>query len=243
MARGVRSFYAEGGSGRPHAEPQTGHSKRVPVAVVQMSLSASVRKDSSTAASEPAVRAAARTHSSETRGDQLEERIFGLVYRQMDALWGRWRDDFDDLVQAAAEQALRSLRSFRRESELATWTYKICYHTVLRHRRWSMRWLRRFTLDAPHVEPMDRSMDACLELEHAERAQRMRCTLDRLSSKLRAVVVMRDLEGLEIDEIAEIVGSGEATVRSRLRDGRRRLFELLKSDPYFGAEACGEVQR
>jgi RNA polymerase sigma-70 factor (ECF subfamily) len=207
-----------------------------------MSLSASVRKDSSTAASEPAVRAA-RAPSSEVRSEQLEERIFDLVYRQMNSLWGRWRDDFDDLVQAAAEQALRSLRSFRKESELATWTYKICYHTVLRHRRWSMRWLRRFTLDAPHAEATDRSMDACLELEHAERAQRMRGALDRLSNKLRAVVVMRDLEGLEIDEIAEIVGSGEATVRSRLRDGRRRLFEVLKSDPYFGAEACGEVQR
>ncbi len=168
----------------------------------------------------------------------LQERIFTLVYRQMNALWGRWRNDFDDLVQVASEHALRSLPSFRRESELSTWTYKICYRTVMRHRRWSSRWLRRFTLDAPSADVTDRATDACANLEAAERVQRMRSALDRLSKKLRAVVVLRDLEGLEILEIAEIVGAGEATVRSRLRDGRRRLSELLRADPYFGNGAC-----
>lgn len=169
----------------------------------------------------------------------LEERIFALVFRQMNALWGRWRGDFDDLVQTASEHAIRSLPSFRRESELSTWTYKICYRTVMRHRRWSSRWLKRFTLDAPSADVIDRSKDACAHLEAAERVERMRAALDRLSKKLRAVVVLRDLEGLEIADIAEIVGAGEATVRSRLRDGRRRLSELLRADPYFGASACG----
>jgi RNA polymerase sigma factor (sigma-70 family) len=168
----------------------------------------------------------------------LEERVFFLVYAQMNALWGRWRSDFDDLVQVAAEQALRSLPAFRRESELSTWTYKICYRTALRHRRWSMRWLRRFSLDAPHADAPDRTLDASDELERAERVHRMRGALDRLSQKLRAVVVLRDIEGREIVEIAEIVGSSEATVRSRLRDGRRRLADILRADPYFGAEAC-----
>jgi RNA polymerase sigma-70 factor (ECF subfamily) len=156
----------------------------------------------------------------------------------MNALWGRWRNDFDDLVQAASEQALRSLPSFRRDSELSTWTYKICYRTAMRHRRWSSRWLLRFTLDAPDVEALDRAEFASEALESAERVGKMRSALDRLSQKLRAVVVLRDLEELEIAEIAEIVGTGEATVRSRLRDGRRRLAELLASDPYFGVEAC-----
>jgi RNA polymerase sigma-70 factor (ECF subfamily) len=168
----------------------------------------------------------------------LEDRIFTLVYRQLNALWGRWRSDFDDLVQVASEHALRSLPSFRRESELSTWTYKICYRTVTRHRRWSSRWLRRFTLDAPSADVADRATDACANLEAAERVQRMRSALDRLSKKLRAVVVLRDLEGLEVVDIAEIVGAGEATVRSRLRDGRRRLSELLRADPYFGDDSC-----
>jgi DNA-directed RNA polymerase specialized sigma24 family protein len=48
------------------------------------------------------------------------------------------------------------------------------------------------------------------------------------------VVTLHDIAGLDIAEIAEIVGTKEATVRTRLRDGRRKLAQLLKSDEYFG---------
>jgi RNA polymerase sigma factor (sigma-70 family) len=243
LARRPEAWQAEGARFRrcDRTEAAERAPIEVPAAVVQMSLSAPIRKDAS-AAGVPPVRAPRSVWGSRSE-ERLEERVFALVYRQMNALWGRWRGDFDDLVQAAAEQALRSLPAFRKESELSTWTYKICYHTVLRHRRWSMRWLRRFSLDAPHADAPDRSTDACVTLEQAERVARMRAALDCLSHKLRAVVVLRDLEGLEIDEITEIVGSNKATVRSRLRDGRKRLSELLRSDPYFGAEDCEEVRR
>src|SRR5262245_59448340 len=179
--------------GPPESVP-VGHSMDVPVALAPMSLTASIRKDSSNAGLVP-VRAADRP-STCGREERLEERVFGLVYRQMNALWGRWRSDFDDLVQAAAEQALRSLPTFRTESELPAWPYRLCDHPVLRHRRWSMRWLRRFTLEEPHDDPPDRAIDASTKLEQAERVARMRAALDRLSHKLRAVVVLRDLEGL-----------------------------------------------
>jgi RNA polymerase sigma-70 factor (ECF subfamily) len=223
-----------------HARTPSGHQLPVSAVVVQMSLNA-VRKSEPRPG--PAVVTPPRTAAELASTDRLEERIFALVYRQMNALWGRWRGDFDDVVQAAAEQAVRSLPAFRKESELSTWTYKICYRVAMRQRRWSTRWLRRFSLDSPHADATDASMDACSRMEHDERVARMRGALDRLSQKLRAVVVMRDLEGLEITEIAEIAGVGEATVRSRLRDGRRRLAELLKADPYFGVDACGEARR
>jgi RNA polymerase sigma factor (sigma-70 family) len=169
---------------------------------------------------------------------RLADQIFSLVYRQMHALWGRYRSDFDDLVQVAAEQALRALPSFRRESELSTWTYRICYHTVRKHQRWSTRWLRRFTLDAPGADAPVRLPAASDVLEEHERAERLHRALDRLSAKRRAVVVMRDLEGLGIAEIADIVVASEPTVRSRLRDARKELSSLLEQDPYFGTEAC-----
>lgn len=169
---------------------------------------------------------------------RLEAQLFSLVYRQMHALWGKYRADFDDLVQVASEQAVRSLSSFRGESELSTWTYRICYHTVQKHQRWSTRWLRRFTLDAPHADAPTRAPAAGDALEANERAERLHRALDRLSAKRRAVVVMRDLEGLAIPEIAQVVGANEATVRSRLRDARKELSRLLADDPYFGTEAC-----
>jgi RNA polymerase sigma-70 factor, ECF subfamily len=171
----------------------------------------------------------------------LEVEVFSLVYRQMHALYGRWREDFEDLVQVAAEQALRALPSFRRESELSTWTYQICYRAVLRHRRWYRRWLRRFTLDAPTSEGVDNEC-AEAQLQERERLARLATALDGLSEKRRAVVVLRDIEGLGIAAIVSIVGASPATVRSRLRDARRQLATSLKADPYFGTAFCGEEE-
>ena len=173
----------------------------------------------------------------------LEEQVFSLVYRQMHALYGRWHNDFEDLAQAAAEQALRALPSFRREAELSTWTYQICYRTLLRHRRWYSRWLRRFTLDVPAELPEAVEPESAESLlEQRERLARLATALDALSEKRRAVIVLRDIEGFGIAEIARIVGTNEATVRSRLRDGRRILAASIKADPYFGAKASEEEQ-
>jgi len=50
-----------------------------------------------------------------------------------------------------------------------------------------------------------------------------------MTDRYRAVVVLRDIEEHSIAEIAEIVGAGELTVRSRLRDGRKQLSQLLRA--------------
>jgi len=165
----------------------------------------------------------------------LRDEVFGLVYGQMRSLAGR-APDLDDLVQAAAEQALRALPAFEGRSALATWTFRICYHTLLNERRWYKRWLRRFTLtgDGTLPDPEDAKPGPNEALEQIERALRVRAALERVSPKRRAVVILHDLEGLPLGEVVEIVGANLLTVRSRLRDGRRRLLAELKSDPYFG---------
>jgi RNA polymerase sigma-70 factor (ECF subfamily) len=170
--------------------------------------------------------------------------VFALVYRQMQALAGRVRD-LDDLVQMAAEQVFRSLPRFEDRSALATWTYRICYFTLSKQRRWYKRWLRRFsyTSDGYQTDDIDRSHSGSAELlEQRERAGRLRRALEQVSPKRRLVVIMHDLEELELDEIAAIVGSNIHTVRSRLRDGRKLLAQALEQDPYFGDGACSEEQ-
>jgi RNA polymerase sigma-70 factor (ECF subfamily) len=163
--------------------------------------------------------------------------VFPLVYRQMRSLVGN-RPHFDDLVQIAAEQALRSFPSFAGRSKLSTWTYRICYLTMLRHERWYRRWLRRFTLT--ERGDLDAHAPALEEpsLEELERAARLRKAVEQLSPKRRTVVVLHDLEGHSVDNIAGIVTANPLTVRSRLRDGRRDLARILAADPYFGDEAC-----
>lgn len=170
----------------------------------------------------------------------FRDEVFRLVYQQMHALAGR-SQDLNDLAQTAAEQVFRSLSSFQGRSAPSTWTYRICYRTLLKRRRFYQRWLRRFAYaeDVGSERPMvETAPDGAQLLERRERIRRLRAALDRVSPKRRAVVILHDLEELEIAEIAAVVGAKETTVRSRLRDGRKQLAEELRADPYFGADAC-----
>jgi RNA polymerase sigma-70 factor (ECF subfamily) len=130
----------------------------------------------------------------------------------------------------AAERALRSLPRFEGRSALSTGTYGIAYRTVLDHDRWFRRWARRMTLsDTIEEKPSDWDGErATIELT---RARRLHVALGRLPAAKRAVLVLHDLEGMELKEVAKVVGANERTVRSRLRDGRKKLAELLSEDP------------
>ena len=173
---------------------------------------------------------------------RLRSNIYALVYRQMHALAGR-AQDLDDLVQLAAEQVFRSLPYFEERSAPETWTYRICYNTLMNQRRWYRRWLQRFTMtrDDYFSREIDQTHPQSADLlEQRERAERMWQALDQIPSKRRAVVILHDLDELDIDEIAAIVGANVSTVRSRLRDGRRLLAQALERDPYFSDQACGQ---
>lgn len=169
------------------------------------------------------------------KGSLGDADVFALVYGQMRSLAGNVQD-LDDLVQAALEQVYRSLGRFERRSRLSTWTYGVCYHVWLKHQRWHRRWFRRFAFAAEGQLPEepDRRPSAPDELERFERLRRLAGALSRVSPKRRAVVTLHDLEGFSVEQVAEIVGANPLTVRSRLRDGRRRLAEELSGDRYFG---------
>jgi RNA polymerase sigma-70 factor, ECF subfamily len=188
---------------------------------------------------EPESRPSARGARRDPAAALHPRRVFGLVYVQMRALAGA-APDFDDLVQLAAEQALRTLPTFEGRSRLSTWTYRICYHTLLKERRFYRRWLARFALTAHGTLPevSHEALPADEALLVMERVARLRDALSRVPERRRAVVVLHDLEGLDIPEIAAIVGANPLTVRSRLRDGRRLLAQALAADPYFGDADC-----
>ena len=192
--------------------------------------------------------ASANEPASDRPGSRLADEgsaaeIFTLVYRQMRSLVGG-RAEFEDLVQIAAEQALRALPSFEGRSKMSTWTYRICYLTLLKHERWYRRWLRRFALTEPselsETEGALASDD--FVLERLERSARLRKAVEQLSPKRRAVVVLHDLDGLPVEVVAAVVKANRLTVRSRLRDGRRDLARILAKDPYFGDEACRQQE-
>jgi len=164
------------------------------------------------------------------------DELLALLYRQMRALAGP-RQDLDDLVQAAAERALKALERFEGRSSLSTFTYGIVYRTLLDHQRWYRRFQRRFTLDSreePDELAFPRSSET--DLRELERARRLYAALDLLPNEKRATLVLHDLEGLDVADVAAISGANELTVRSRLRDAHKKLADLLRKDPLFDPE-------
>lgn len=160
-----------------------------------------------------------------------ERQLFEAVHRRMRALAGSRAPDLDDLVQLAAEQVFCSLPAFDGRSELLTWVYSVCYRVLLGQRRWYRRWQLRFTFQREDDPMQSHDPLPSAVLEARERARRVQAALARMTDKYRAVVVLHDLEELSVKEVAQIVGAGELTVRSRLRDGRKQLRRLLQADP------------
>lgn len=178
--------------------------------------------------SQPVAASSSTTSGAPTSARDRE--LFALVYRSMRTLLPTRDSEFEDLVQAAAAEVWRALPRFEGRSELSTWVYGVCYRVLLNHRRFWRRFRLRFESGVETDPPLDLPHASELVAEH-ERAERLRAALGHLSDKYRAVVVLHDLEELTVAEVALVVGANELTVRSRLRDGRRKLRQLLELDP------------
>ena len=179
----------------------------------------------------PALVAGDQGHAEEVPADLLR-----ILYGQMRRLAGP-RPDLDDLVQAAAERVLRAWPRFEGRSSVSTWTFGVVYRTLLDHDRWFRRWRRRFSETPEPYLPRDRPQPECeAALLELARARRLHQALAALPPKKRAVLVLCELEGLTRREVAEVVATNERTVRSRLRDAKLRLLQILRQDPLFDSE-------
>jgi RNA polymerase sigma-70 factor (ECF subfamily) len=153
---------------------------------------------------------------------QLYERHAPLVYRFMSAL-GVPSDERDDAVQDVFVAVYRSLGTFRGEAQLSTWIYRIAARHAgrLGRRRRVRDLVGTVLMRQPPPPPTDPA-------ERAAEAHFIDRLLSRLSSKKRTVLVLFEVEGLRVDEIARIVDCPENTVWSRLHHARTELLRMAK---------------
>jgi RNA polymerase sigma-70 factor (ECF subfamily) len=138
--------------------------------------------------------------------------------------------DAADVLQDVFLKVFRGIHHFHGDSSLKTWIYRIAVHEASNHRR---SWIRRhrrepFSLEERTTQPAvsraeDRSETPYQAFEQLERQTLVKRALASLAQPYRTVVVLREIEGLSYEEIANVVGVAEGTVKSRLMRGRELL--------------------
>ena len=153
-----------------------------------------------------------------------QDRAFNLAFR----LTGS-REDAADAVQEAFLKAYRGLPSFRRQSSFYTWLFRIVVNEVRSRRRSGASRLSGFSLDAadPPAGLRSNGPDPSEQASLAERRQIVEEALRSLEFDQRAIIALRDIEGRDYAEIAEVLGCPQGTVKSRLHRARMALKDAL----------------
>lgn len=167
--------------------------------------------------------------------ERYQKRVYAIAYGIL-----RDRDDAWDAAQEAFVKAYKNLSRFKGDAAFYTWMYRITYNLAIDHYRSKGR------KAAVHFEDpalMESALEAegrpTYQTDPAELTDRAELTrilheaMNRLSEKHRAIIVLREVEGLSYEEIASVLGIPKGTVMSRLFHARKNLQDLLQ--PYVEA--------
>ena len=152
-------------------------------------------------------------------------KIYNLSYRYTSR-----RDLAEDLTQDIFIRVYQNLKSFRMEAgSLQNWILKVGRNLIIDHYRQTRRYQK--TGGSDELETMaleDHKVPSPLRsVEQSEAAKFLQEGLGALSPELKEAVILRDLEGMAYQEIAEILSIPEGTVKSRINRGRIELAKLL----------------
>ena len=156
------------------------------------------------------------------------ERLVERYYQRIDRLAQqvvRHPMAAEDITQECFLRAYRALPRFRGEASFYSWLYRITINLCLNY-------LRRHALQVSTAQNSDASAlpadDPAVVLEAQERERLIRSAIDTLPAHYRVAIILRDLEGLSYQAIADILSIPLGTVKSRINFGKRLLRKTLR---------------
>ena len=152
-------------------------------------------------------------------------KVFNIAYKFV----GK-HDLAEDLTQDIFLKLYRSLNTFDRRANFQTWLISVSRNLCIDHYR-SVRKERETInrdVDASTLMPVSRDRSAYAQLELRDRVQLLRAALDTLPPTLRTAVLLRDIQELTYQEIAERLHVPEGTVKSRINRGRTELARQIQ---------------
>jgi len=163
---------------------------------------------------------------------EFHQPIYGLVCRILND-----PSDAADTTQDVFLKVFRGMKHFHGESSLKTWIYRIALHEAANRRRW---WFRHKAQEMP-IEPapgsdcefsgeerlVDRGESPLEQFAHAEVRAVVEQSLQQVPEPYRTALILRDLEEMSYEEIAEVLSITLGTVKSRITRGRDALRTKL----------------
>jgi len=160
-----------------------------------------------------------------------QQPIHGFIYRLLDD-----PSEAPDVAQEVFIKVFLKIGEFRADSSLKTWVYRIAVHEASNRRRWFARHRRRescalqdddseIRLGRYLTDDAESPFDATYRQEQRDLVEK---TLRQMDERLRVVVILRDVEGLSYNEIAETLNVSLGTIKSRIMRGREMLRSRLQ---------------
>jgi RNA polymerase sigma-70 factor (ECF subfamily) len=140
------------------------------------------------------------------------------------------QDDAIELAQETFIRAFENLSKFESRSSFSTWLYRIAANLAIDF------WRREGRHVVLHGEDADNEIsrmpsahgDSFKEVSRSELSERLKKALEQLTPEHRAVILLREVEGLSYDEISDVLQCPRGTVMSRLHYAREHLRGILK---------------
>jgi len=159
--------------------------------------------------------------------DALARKHFARVHALLFRLVGN-HEDAEDLTQECFVKAHRSLAWYRSDCSFWTWLYRIAVHLSRDHYRKRSRRGPMTSLSEMQSAPPSRGESPREDVVHLEFQTVLRDALDALPHRLRTALVLRTLEGLEYEAIADVLGIQPGTARVHVMKARKQLARLLR---------------
>src|SRR5438128_8401563 len=173
---------------------------------------------------------------------RYQRKVFHISYK----FTGR-HDEAEDLTQDIFIKVFRSLDKFNQDADFSTWLSSVARNYCIDHYRASKREREVLVEDlvAFDLAPAAPGSNPHRALEDRDRRSFLRRGLESLPAKLREAVVLRDLQGLSYQEVADQLRLPQGTVKSRINRGREELSRRLlrAQQPGRGRRRAGSLAR
>lgn len=164
--------------------------------------------------------------------EAYEQKVFHIAYRMAGN-----PDDAADMAQEILLKIFRNVGKFKGESKFSTWVYRVATNTCLDELKKAKR-KAAYSLDEEFeteegqlgVEVADTAPTPEQRVEGQEIRDAITEAISRLSEEHRQIIILRDINGLTYEEVADILDCSLGTVKSRISRAREQLRKILSQD-------------